>query len=132
MSRIETLLAQIKPEDRKFYDWQFALAQRIAQIMEEKGLNQRDFAKRARLTEAQVSALLHVGANPNLSTLARISALLESDVLTWALADTQTKNTSVQNGRKDVGAAVYRIEEYRRVAETEILAFPNYQAVVVG
>lgn len=76
-------MAQIKPEDRQFYNWQFALAQRIAQIMEAQVLNHREFAKRARLTEAQISALLHVCANPNLSTLSRISALFDAELITW-------------------------------------------------
>ncbi|MBK7578289.1 MAG: helix-turn-helix transcriptional regulator [Ignavibacteria bacterium] len=129
MNSIDNLLTQIKPEDRQFYDWQFALAQRIAQIMEAKGLNQREFAKRARLTEAQVSALLHTGANPNLSTLARISALLEAELLTWTRADVHANDDSTQTDGKNVRAAVYRIDEYHEEADSDSVMFPYYQAV---
>lgn len=72
------------------HTWQFMLAQRILQIMEEKELTQREFAKLARLTEAQVSALVHAGANPTLSVLARISAMLGSELLEWINTDEAT------------------------------------------
>jgi transcriptional regulator with XRE-family HTH domain len=132
MSRLDSLLTQIKPEDRQFYNWQFALAQCIAQIMESKGLNQREFAKRARLTEAQVSALLHVDANPSLSLLARISALLEVDLLTWKRNEVSAHDDAGKDDCSVARAAVYRMEDYYREAEAEAFAFPTYQAVSEG
>ncbi len=119
MTRLNRLLSQISPEDRQFYNWQFALAQRIAQIMEAKGLNQREFAKRSRLTEAHVSALLHAGANPSLSTLARISALLDVELLTWKHCELLTKYDAAQAGDGDALAAVFSMEENDGKAESE-------------
>lgn len=83
MSTIRRLLADTSAPDRLFYAWQFALAQRMLQIMEERGLTQREFARLAQLTEAQVSALVHVEANPTLSMLARIQANIGADLLSW-------------------------------------------------
>ena len=83
MSTLQRLLEEQRPEDALFQQWQFALSNRLLQIMEERGLNQRDIALRARLTPAQVSAFMHQGANPTLSVLARISALLDADILQW-------------------------------------------------
>ncbi len=90
MSIIEELASRLSPEEALYFDWQYALARRIAQILEERGITQREFAKRARLTEAQVSALLHCSANPTLSMLARISALLDTELLTWNNCDVES------------------------------------------
>lgn len=91
MSTLQRLLEQQSPEDALFQQWQFALANRLLQIMEEHGLSQRDIAVRARLTPAQVSAFVHQGANPTLSVLARVAALLDTDILEWVDADKEDK-----------------------------------------
>lgn len=49
----------------------------------------QEFAKRAHLTDAQVSAFVHAGGNPSLRTLARISALLDVELFTWMNSDEQ-------------------------------------------
>lgn len=107
MSIIEQLAARLSPEDALYYDWQYELARRISQILEECGITQREFAKRARLTEAQVSALLHCGANPTLGMLARISALLESELLTWKNSDLDAKSDAPVSETRAKLATVY-------------------------
>ncbi len=109
MSTIEQLAARLSPEDALYYDWQYELARRIAQILEERGITQREFAKRARLTEAQVSALLHCGANPTLSMLARIAALLESELLTWTNSDLDEKSDAPASEAHAKPATVYHL-----------------------
>lgn len=99
MSTLRRLLEQQSPEDALFQQWQFALSNRLLQIMEERGLSQRDIALRARLTPAQVSALVHQGANPTLSVLARVAALLDTDLLQWEDADKSPKQGE-RNGRQ--------------------------------
>lgn len=89
MSKIHRLLHQTAPDDRRFHDWQFALSRRLLQILEAKGMTQQEFAKRAHLTDAQVSAFVHAGGNPSLRTLARISALLDVELFTWTNSDEQ-------------------------------------------
>lgn len=103
MDTIERLARRMKPEERRFHEWQFSLARRIAQVLEERNLSQREFARLARLTDAQVSALLHVGANPTLSVLARISALLDTDLLTWTNSDTTPQSNGSRSTHKVKG-----------------------------
>lgn len=109
MSIIEQLAARLSPEDALYYDWQYDLARRISQILEERCITQREFAKRARLTEAQVSSLLHCGANPTLGMLARISALLESELLTWKNSDLDAKSDAPLSEARGTQARVYQL-----------------------
>ncbi len=82
MNIIEELLSKRSKDEAIFQEWQFAIARRLIQIMEDKNLSQRDVAKLTRLTDAQVSALVHAGGNPTLAILARISAGLNCNLLT--------------------------------------------------
>jgi|LakMenEpi03Aug12_release.lakeMendotaPanAssembly.Ray.scaffolds.fasta_scaffold857420_1 transcriptional regulator with XRE-family HTH domain len=86
---VRRLAATMSKEEQLAQDWQFALARRVAQILEQRSMTQREFAQRARLTDAQVSAILHGGANPTLGVLARIAALLDVEILTWVNSDVQ-------------------------------------------
>jgi transcriptional regulator with XRE-family HTH domain len=87
MSIIEELASRPNPEETLYYDWQFSLARRISQIMEERGMSREDFVKQTGLTEAEVDNLLHCGSDPTLSTLARISALLDCELLEFVNTD---------------------------------------------
>lgn len=78
MDRIDRLVSKMKPQERLLHEWQFALSRRLQQIMEERNLTQRELAKIARLTEPQVSAIVHLDANPTIGVLARIAALLDA------------------------------------------------------
>jgi len=100
MSKIQQLLHQTAPEDRLFHDWQFAFSRRLLQILEAKGITQQEFAKRAHLTDAQVSSFVHAGGNPSLRTLARISALLDVELFSWTNSDEQFDDAQkVHNAR---------------------------------
>jgi transcriptional regulator with XRE-family HTH domain len=87
MDRIDRLVSKMKPQERLLHEWQFALSRRLQQIMEERNLTQREFAKIARLTEPQVSAIVHLDANPTIGVLARIAALLDAELLEWTNTD---------------------------------------------
>lgn len=119
MSIIEQLAARLSPEDALYYDWQYELARRISQILEERGITQREFAKRARLTEAQVSSLLHCGANPTLGMLARISALLESELLSWKNSDLDAKSDAPASEDYAKRAAVYHLMSVDQLLTTD-------------
>lgn len=83
MDIFEELLKSTAPDNKLFWEWQFYLARRIVQEMEQRNLSQRDVAKLTQLTEAQVSTILHSSSNPRLSTLARIATGLSINLLTW-------------------------------------------------
>lgn len=87
MNIIEELASRLGAEEALYYDWQFSLARRISQIMEERGMSQQDFIKQTGLTESEVDDLLHCGSDPTLSALARISALSDSKLLEWVDMD---------------------------------------------
>lgn len=100
MTILEHQPSTLSTEERLYHDWQYDLARRISQILAERGMTQRELAKRARLTEAQVSALMHCAANPTLAMLARISVALERDVLLWIDADVdQPRNGTTKASR---------------------------------
>lgn len=91
----------LSPEEALYHDWQYDLARRISQVLTERGMTQRELAKRARLTEAQVSALMHCAANPTLAMLARLSVALERDVLTWIDADAEQPRNGTTNASRN-------------------------------
>lgn len=95
MTILEKIAAETPPEDSLFWSWQFELARRIAQVLEESGMNQREFGEAANLTEAQVSALLHSASNPTLSILARIAARVPAELLNWVNTDAVPKAATV-------------------------------------
>lgn len=92
MSIIEELASRVRPEETLYYNWQFSLARRIAQIMEERRMSREDFVKQTGLTEAEVDNLLHCGSDPTLSTLARISALLDCELLEFVNTDKEQQS----------------------------------------
>lgn len=97
MNILEQISARIAPADRTFYDWQLALATRICQIIETQKLTASEFADKVGVSEEQLDQLLHFCADPPLSTIARIAALTQTDVLTWVNSD--VTEVSNQDGR---------------------------------
>jgi len=111
MDRIDRLVSKMKPQERLLHEWQFALSRRLQQIMEERNLTQRELAKIAKLTEPQVSALVHLDANPTIGVLARISALLDAELLEWRNSDVN-RSSQTADIEKPRRANVYRLESF--------------------
>lgn len=86
-SALARLLSQRRQDEIVLHTWQFELARRIAQVLDEENMTQTEFASRTGLTHAQVSALLHSNANPTLATLAKIAGYLDQQILTITNAD---------------------------------------------
>lgn len=84
---IDRILSKRTADEVVLHNWQFALARRIAQILEKENITQRQLARRVKLTDSQVSALLHASANPTLAVLARIAGLLDEDILQFVNTD---------------------------------------------
>ena len=71
------------PEDvRLETDWSFAISDKIAYALEEKGLTQKMFAKQIGKTETEVSRWLSGTHNFTLRTIAKISSVLGMDIIT--------------------------------------------------
>lgn len=78
---MDEIRATINPETRKQIDWAVEIANRIYEILEEKNLSQKDFARLMGKTETEVSRWLSGTQNLTLSTMAKISIALGEDII---------------------------------------------------
>ncbi len=62
-------------------DWSFSIADKIAAVLKERGMTQRDFANKMGKRETEVSRWLGGTHNFTLSTLAKISAVLDCKLI---------------------------------------------------
>lgn len=77
----ETALSSIPKEIDIQVNLSFDIADKIAQILKNKNLSQRDFAKKIHRSEAEVSRWLSGTHNFTLSTLAKISNVLGEKII---------------------------------------------------
>lgn len=71
----------VTPEKQEFIKLNVDIANRIYDILEERGLTQRDFARMMGKTEAEVSRWLSGTHNFTMATIAAINVKLNEDVL---------------------------------------------------
>jgi transcriptional regulator with XRE-family HTH domain len=71
----------VTPEKQEFIKLNVEIANRIYDILDERGLSQRDFAKLMDKTEAEVSRWLSGTHNFTIATIAAINIKLKEDVL---------------------------------------------------
>lgn len=62
-------------------DLSFAIADKIDAILKEKGLTQKEFARKMNKTEAEVSRWLSGTHNFTLKTIAKITAVLDRSIV---------------------------------------------------
>lgn len=62
-------------------DLSFAIADKIANVLEERGMTNKEFAKLVGKTEAEVSRWLGGTHNFTLKTIARISSALDCEII---------------------------------------------------
>jgi len=77
----------LTPEIQKQVNMQVMIANRIYELLEQKGLSQKDLAVRLGKTEAEVSRWLCGTHNITMATLAKIAVALDDDII----VPTQTK-----------------------------------------
>ena len=74
-------LAEV-PDDLKIQiDLSFAISDKIAGILEERGMSQKDFARLVGKTESEVSRWLGGTHNFTLKTIAKISSVLGCNII---------------------------------------------------
>lgn len=71
----------IPKEIRTQVDLTMGVSDRIASILHKRGMSQKEFAKMMGRTEAEVSRWLSGTHNFTLSTLAKISAALDAEIV---------------------------------------------------
>lgn len=74
-------LEHIPKEIRTRVDLSMDISDRIANVLEERGMTQKDFARLMGKTEAEVSRWLAGRHNFTLATLAKISSALDADII---------------------------------------------------
>ena len=78
---MDEIRGSISPEMKLQMEMSVAIANRIYEILEAKGMTQKDLAKRLGKTETEVSRWLSGTHNLTLSTICKISAALEEEIV---------------------------------------------------
>ena len=79
---MDEIRGSISPETKLQMEMSVAIANRIYEILEAKGMTQKDLAMRLGKTETEVSRWLSGTHNLTLSTICKISAALEEEIVT--------------------------------------------------
>lgn len=78
---MDEIRSTISPEMKMQMELSVAIANRIYDILEEKGMSQKDLAHRLGKTETEVSRWLSGTHNLTLATICKISSALGTDVI---------------------------------------------------
>ena len=78
---MDEIRSTISPEMKMQMELSVAIANRIYEILEAKGMSQKEFARLMGKTETEVSRWLSGTHNLTLATICKISAALDEDVV---------------------------------------------------
>ena len=78
---MDEIRGTISPEMKLQMEMSVAIANRIYEILDAKGMSQKDLAKRLGKTETEVSRWLSGTHTPTLATICQISAALDAEVV---------------------------------------------------
>ena len=79
---MDEIRSTISPEMKMQMEMSVGIANRIYEILEDKGMTQKDLAQRLGKTETEVSRWLSGTHNLTLSTICKISAALGENIVT--------------------------------------------------
>lgn len=103
-------LASVPKERKAEFELSFAIAERIVEVLKQKGMTQRDLAQKLNKRESEVSKWLTGRHNFTTNTIARIALALDAPIINVAtsrysvLDEESTKN----NVAEDVQCLPYR------------------------
>ena len=78
---LEEIRQNMTPELKRQMEMSVKIANRIYEIMEEKGLSQKDLARLLGKTETEVSRWLSGTHNMTMATITKISVALDADII---------------------------------------------------
>ncbi len=84
-SVLSDIRSRIKPENKAFVRKNLEISNQIQAILDEKGWSQKDFAQKLGKHESEVSKWLSGLHNLTLESIAKMEAVLESDIITTPL-----------------------------------------------
>lgn len=112
MEKINPIMQAIRnttpPEITKQVDMAVAIANRIYELLEQRGMSQKEFAKLLGKTETEVSRWLSGTHNLTIATIAKISVALEDDIIRTTSNKPLSYKTNVENPQRVVADS----EEY--------------------
>lgn len=79
---MEMIRQQTPPEVQKQVDLCVAIANRVYDLLEERGMSQRDLARALGKTETEVSRWLSGTHNLTIATIAKMATVLGDDIIT--------------------------------------------------
>ena len=79
---MELIRQQTPPEVNKQVDLCVAIANRVYDLLEERGMSQRDLARALGKTETEVSRWLSGTHNLTIATIAKMATVLGDDIIT--------------------------------------------------
>lgn len=79
---LERIRKRTTPEQREFVQMNLSIARQIIALLKKKGLTQKEFAKLLGKNESEISRLLSGMHNFSLKSLAKVSAVLEEEIIT--------------------------------------------------
>jgi|TARA_R110002050_G_scaffold214727_1_gene350880 transcriptional regulator with XRE-family HTH domain len=82
---VERLRAKIQPENRIFVKKNLAISEQVEVLRKGKGWSQKELAKQLGKTESEVSRLLSGLHNITLKSVAKLEAILGSDIIVTPL-----------------------------------------------
>lgn len=77
----DELYAKVPEDSKRMSSYSFAIAARIDEILARKGWNKTDFANAMGKTNAEISKWMSGQHNFTISTIAKIEAALEEDII---------------------------------------------------
>ncbi len=87
---MDEIRSNIPPEMKLQMEMSVAIANRIYEMLDARGMTQKDLARKLGKTETEVSRWLSGTHNMTLSTICKISAALEADVVKVAKNEYET------------------------------------------
>ena len=78
---LERIRNRTTPEQREFVRMNLSIARQIITLLKKKGLSQKEFANMLGKNESEISRLLSGMHNFSLKSLAKVSAMLEEEII---------------------------------------------------
>lgn len=92
---MEEIRRKTPPEIKKQVDLQVMIANRVYDLLEAKGMSQKDFAAKLGKTETEVSRWLCGTHNLTMATIAKMAVALEDDLIVSTQSKTSTRKLNI-------------------------------------
>ena len=129
---LKEMMDSVPKHTKLFNRFIIQLSESINQATRERGIRNKDLAKQAHMKESQLSRYINGTANPNLRTIARLSAALDCELISFpkfeALQTQMDVSTTLFATTQGVIADI-PIKVAAKSGETESITWSNKAAV---